>query len=250
MKNYFLFTTILLAAPLISKLESYQTNNQRGGINLQNVVNTGNSILNGSGVKVSNDEVVKGLREALNVGTKKSVDKASIKDGFLKNPAIFIPFPKEVSQVKTTLSNVGMKPQVDKFVETLNRAAELAAKDATPIFIDAITKMSLTDGISILKGNETAATEYLKTNTSSQLKVKFLPIVKSALQQVQVTKYWNPLVSKYNKIPMTKKVNPNLEDYVTSKAMEGLFKLISDEEMKIRRDPASRISDLLKKVFG
>jgi len=135
-------------------------------------------------------------------------------------------------------------------VETLNRAAEIAAKDATPIFINAITSMSLTDGISILKGNETAATNYLKTNTNDQLKIKFLPVVKNALQKVQITKYWNPLASKYNKLPMTKKVNPNLEDYVTQKAIEGLFKLVGDEEAKIRKDPASRVSDLLKKVFG
>jgi hypothetical protein len=250
MKNYLLFTGVLIAAPLFGKIEIFQNSNQRGGINLQNVVNTGNTILNGGGVKVTNDEVVKGLKEALNVGISKSVEKASAVNGFFKNPAIFIPFPKEVEQVKTTLSSVGMKPQVDKFVETLNRAAELAAKDAAPIFINAITSMSLNDGISILKGNETAATNYLKTNTNEQLKVKFLPVVKSALQKVQITKYWNPLAKKYNKIPMTKRVNPNLEDYVSTRAIEGLFKLVGDEETKIRKDPASRVSDLLKKVFG
>ena len=250
MKNYLLFTTVLIAAPMFSKIESFQNNAQIGGVNLQNVINTGNTILNGGGVKVTNDEVVKGLKEALNVGINKSVDKASAVNGFFKNPAIFIPFPKDVEKVKTTLSSVGMKPQVDKFVETLNRAAEIAAKDATPIFINAITSMSLTDGISILKGNETAATTYLKTNTNDQLKIKFLPVVKNALQKVQITKYWNPLASKYNKLPMTKKVNPNLEDYVTQKAIEGLFKLVGDEEAKIRKDPASRVSDLLKKVFG
>jgi len=250
MKNYLLFTTVLIAAPIFGKIEFPQNNNQRGGVNLQNVINTGNTILNGGGVKVTNDEVVKGLKEALNVGINKSVDRASAVNGFFKNPSIFIPFPKDVVRVKTTLSSVGMKPQVDKFVETLNRAAELAAKNATPIFMNAITSMSLTDGISILKGNETAATAYLNTNTNSQLKIKFLPIVKSALQKVQITKYWNPLASKYNKLPMTQKVNPNLEDYVTNKTIEGLFKLVGDEETKIRKDPASRISDLLKKVFG
>jgi len=250
MKNYLLITTVLIAAPMFSKIESFQSNAQRGGVNLQNVINTGNTILNGGGVKLTNDEVVKGLKEALNVGINKSVDKASAVNGFFKNPAIFIPFPKDVEKVKTTLSSVGMKPQLDKFVETLNRAAEIAAKDATPIFINAITSMSLTDGISILKGNETAATTYLKTNTNDQLKIKFLPVVKNALQKVQITKYWNPLASKYNKLPMTKKVNPNLEDYVTNKAIEGLFKLVGDEESKIRKDPASRVSDLLKKVFG
>jgi hypothetical protein len=133
---------------------------------------------------------------------------------------------------------------------TLNRAAEEAAKDAAPIFLKAITSMSIGDGFSILKGGDNAATTYLKDKTNAELMEKFKPVVANALQKVQITKYWNPLMTKYNSLPMTSKVNPNLEDYVTKKAIEGLFKLVADEELKIRKDPGARVTDILKKVFG
>ena len=143
-----------------------------------------------------------------------------------------------------------MKKQVDEFVMTLNRAAETAAKEATPIFVDAIKSMSISDGFAILKGNDNAATQYLRDKTSAQLKVKFNPIVKNAISKVEVTKYWNPLINTYNKIPFIEKQNPDLEDYVTTKAMEGLFLMIEKEEAKIRKDPLARVSDILKRVFG
>lgn len=227
-----------------------QNNTARQGNTLQNTLNNAGSILNGSGQTLTNGEVVKGLREALNVGVDKCVAKASAVDGFFKNPNIKIPFPQDVIRVKNTLDKLGMKPQTEKFVETLNRAAELAAKDATPIFLDAILNLSITDGISILKGNDRAATDYLKTNTNQQLRIKFLPIVKQALQKVKISSYWNPLATRYNRLPGVSRVNPDLNDYVTTRAIEGLFKLIGEEEIKIRKDPGSRISDLLKKVFG
>jgi len=214
------------------------------------VQNIGQTITNSSGNKLSNDEVINGLKEALTVGTSNSTSVASKLDGFNKNPMIKIPFPKEAQQMQTTLVNVGMKKQVDAFVMTLNRAAEEAAKDAAPIFINAIKSMSITDGFTILKGSENEATKYLQDKTTAELAVKFKPVVIAALQKVQITKYWNPLSKKYNKMPMVQKVNPNLEEYVTAKAIEGLFKLVAQEESKIRKDPASRISDILKKVFG
>lgn len=200
--------------------------------------------------KLSNDDIVKGLKEALSVGSKNSADKASQKDGYFKNTQIKIPFPKEAKDMETTLKNLGMKKQVDQFVLTLNRAAEDAAKKAAPVFINAITKMTITDGVTILKGKDDAATQYLKTNTSLPLKNEFMPIVKASLNKVQVTKYWNPLMTKYNKIPYVKKMNPDLNDYVTQKAIEGLFLLVAQEELKIRKDPAARVTDILKKVFG
>ena len=132
----------------------------------------------------------------------------------------------------------------------LNRAAELAAKDAAPIFVNAIKSMSIADGFTILNGANNAASTYLKDKTNAELTAKFKPIVASALKKVAITKYWNPLVTTYNKVPGAKKQNPNLEAYVTQRAIEGLFKLVADEELKIRKDPASRVSDLLKKVFG
>ena len=223
-------------------------------INAQSVINqaigTVNSLINGQGSNVSNEEVIKGLREALTIGTKNSTDLASKLDGFNKNTLIKIPFPKDAKKMEQDLRALGMGKKCDEFIVALNRAAERAAKDASPIFINAITSMSLTDGISILKGSDNAATTYLQDKTTADLKIKFLPVVKAALQEVQITKYWNPLFVRYNKIPTVKKVNPDLDDYVTNLSIEGLFKLIAQEENKIRKDPKSRITDLLKKVFG
>lgn len=236
--------TILLVS--FSLLLSINLNAQT----IKNVINAAGNYINGNGTAVSNDEIIKGLKEALSVGAKNSANKASAVNGFYKNSLIKIPFPPEVSEMQSRLISLGMKPQVDKFVETLNRAAEKAAKDAAPIFLNAITSMSLTDGISVLKGGDNAATKYLKDKTNAELMAKFLPVVKNSLAQVQITKYWNPLATRYNKIPLVKKANPNLENYVTLKAIEGLFKLVGQEELKIRKDPASRISELLKKVFG
>jgi hypothetical protein len=220
---------------------------------LNDLLNKGKDKLNngtGGNKALSNEEVVSGLKEALTVGSNKSGEKASKVDGFYKNPAIKIPFPPEAKQMETTLKNVGMTKQVDAFTMNLNRAAEEAAKDAAPIFVAAIKSMSVADGFSILKGADNAATKYLKDKTTNDLTVKFKPIVEAALKKVAITKYWTPLATAYNKIPGTKKQNPNLEAYVTGKALEGLFKLVADEELKIRKDPAARVTDILKKVFG
>lgn len=223
-------------------------------INLNNAVNSVtnniNSAVNSAGGQLSNDDAIKGLKEALDVGAKNSASKASAADGFYKNAAIKIPFPPEAQKIKSTVESIGMKKEVDKFVMSLNRAAEEAAKEAAPIFLSAIKQMSVTDGINIVKGADNAATKYLQDKTTAQLKTQFSPIVKKALQKVEVTKHWNPIIKKYNKIPGVKKMNPNLEEYVTQKAIEGLFKLIAEEELKIRKDPAARVSDILKKVFG
>ena len=133
---------------------------------------------------------------------------------------------------------------------TLNRSAETASKEAAPIFINAITSMSIADGFAILKGGDNAATNYLKEKTTGQLKIKFNPIVKEAITKVEVTKYWNPVINTYNKIPFIEKQNPDLEDYVTTKAMDGLFLMIEKEEKAIRKDPLARVTDILKRVFS
>ncbi|MCL4857215.1 MAG: DUF4197 family protein, partial [Flavobacteriales bacterium] len=198
---------------------------------------------------LTNDEVIRGLREALTVGTNNSSSLTSKLDGFYKNPEIFIPFPAEAIKVKEKVEQLGMKKQVDEFVMTLNRAAETATAEATPIFINAIKEMTIADGFAILKGNENAATQYLRDKTTDQLKIKFNPIVKNAIQKVEVTKYWNPVINTYNKVPFVEPMNPDLEDYVTTKAMDGLFLMIAKEESKIRKDPMARVTDLLKKVF-
>lgn len=199
---------------------------------------------------LTNDEVIRGLREALSVGTKNSTAATSKTDGFYKNPLIYIPFPPEAEKVKNTVVNLGMQKQVDEFVMTLNRAAEEASKEAAPVFLDAIKTMSISDGFKILKGTDNAATTYLKDKTSVKLSEKFAPIIKKAIDKVQVTKYWNPVITTYNKVPGVEKMNPNLEKYITLRAMEGLFKMIAKEEKKIRTDPLAQISALLKKVFG
>jgi len=199
---------------------------------------------------LSNGEVISGLREALTVGTNNSTSLTSKLDGFYKNPEIFIPFPPEAIKVKEKVEALGMKDQVDKFVMTMNRAAETASTEAAPIFINAIKSMTISDGFAILRGADNAATNYLRDKTSGQLKVKFNPVVKNAIDKVEVTKYWNPVITTYNKIPFVEKKNPNLEDYITTRAMDGLFHMIEKEEKKIRKDPVARVTDILKRVFG
>ena len=199
---------------------------------------------------LSNEEVISGLKNALIVGTNNSGSLASKVDGYYKNPGIFIPFPPEAQNIKDKVNALGMKEQTDKFVMTLNRAAEEAAKNAAPVFMDAIKAMSIGDGFAILKGKDNAATQYLNEKTTARLKEKFTPVVQSAIDKVEVTKYWNPIITTYNKIPFAEKQNPDLTAYVTERALQGLFKLITAEELKIRKDPAARVTDILKKVFG
>lgn len=201
-------------------------------------------------LSLPNDDIVNGLKEALTVGTNNSTALASKVDGFYKNPALFIPFPPQAKEVKDYANKIGMSSEVNKFEMTLNRAAEEAAKSAAPIFINAVKGMTITDGLSILQGGDNAATTYLKNKTTAELTQKFTPIVQAAINKVQLTKYWNPIITKYNKIPFVQKQNPDLTAYVTGKAIEGLFKLIADEELKIRKDPAAQVTDLLKQVFG
>ncbi|MCU0358393.1 MAG: DUF4197 domain-containing protein [Cyclobacteriaceae bacterium] len=195
-------------------------------------------------------EVAEGLKEALINGISNGSNQASQLDGYFKNPQIRIPFPPDVKRVEDRLRQIGMGSEVDKFIMSLNRGAEDAAKEAKPIFIAAIKQMTIQDAWGILRGDENAATEYLKRTTSPQLYEKFQPVIANSLSKVNATKYYGDLVNTYNKIPMVEKVNPDLNDYATNKAMEGLFLLIADEEKKIRKDPMARTTELLKRVFG
>ncbi|GIK70617.1 MAG: hypothetical protein BroJett020_19120 [Bacteroidota bacterium] len=206
----------------------------------------------GSGeTPLTNEEVIKGLKQALEVGTNNSVKLASKpEEGFYKNARLFIPFPPEAIKVKNKVEELGMQKQVEKFVLTLNRAAEEAALEAAPIFVNAITQMSIADGFAILKGNDNAATMYLKDKTTNDLIKVFRPVVERAINKVELTKAWDPIVSTYNKIPLVEKVNPDLAEYITGKAVAGMFILIEDEERLIRKDPMARVTDLLKRVFG
>ena len=198
---------------------------------------------------LSKTEVAKGLKEALVVGAEKAIKSASVKGGFYGNKTIRIPFPAEAEKMKTTLQKAGMQSQITAFEKSINSAAELAAKEVFVVFVDAVSSMSIKDAFEILKGNNTAATSYLKKQTNRQLYTKIKPIVGKAIQQIEVTKYWNPLVKSYNAIPFTKTVNPDLEDYVTNKTIEGIFVLIANQEKEIRNNPKARTSALLQKVF-
>jgi hypothetical protein len=208
------------------------------------------NLLPPSTVVPSNEEIIAGLKEALSNGAKGSADVASKLDGFNKNPMIFIPFPPEAQKMKKKLIDLGMQGKVTEFETSMNRAAEEAAKDAAPIFINAVKNMNVSDGMKILKGSDTSATQFLRENTYNSLVETFKPTVKAAIEKVGVTKYWTPLANTYNKIPLVEKQNPDLDAYVTQLAAQGLFKLIREEEAKIRKDPAMRVSELLKKVFG
>lgn len=199
---------------------------------------------------LTHDEVIKGLKEALTLGTSKSSEKASKVDGYLKNVNLFIPWPAEAQAMKDKLIKMGMQKKVTEFETSLNRAAEEAAKKSAPVFINAITNMSISDGFAILNGSDSAATHYLREKTFAPLKEQFMPVVKEAIAKVKVTAYWNPLVTAYNKLPGVKKQNPDLNNYVCTKAITGLMTLISEEETKIRKDPMARVTDTLKKVFG
>jgi hypothetical protein len=203
--------------------------------------------------KLTNDEVISGLREALSVGIKNSVNLTSVTDGFWANTEIKIPFPEEAIKVKQKAMDWGLQGQVDKFELTMNRAAEEATKEALPIFVDAIKSMSVSDGFAILNGGDGAATKYLKDQTTAKLVAAFSPKVEAAISKVKLTEYWNPIITKYNNamtITGGEKLNPDLNKYVTERAVSGLFIMVAKEENKIRKDPAARVSDLLQKVFG
>jgi len=205
-----------------------------------------NSTTNGS---LTTQQIVAGLKEALTVGTQNGTNQLSAVDGFFKNAAVKILMPPEAQKVVSTLQSVGLGSVVDKAVLSMNRAAEDAAKSATPIFVNAIKQMTITDALGILKGGNQAATDYFKNKTTHALTAAFSPIVNKALQQTDATKYWNDVFTVYNQFS-TNKVNTNLNAYVTGKAIDGIFYEVGQEEAKIRQDPAARVTDILKKVFG
>jgi len=231
---------IILSAAVLFGCTSAQINQTLGAVN--EAIGTTDAL--------STDQVAAGLKEALTKGISKGSDQVSLLDGYFKNPNIKIPFPPSVQKVETKLRQLGLDNQVDKFVMTLNRGAEDAAKGAKPIFVSAITSMTIADAWNILKGEENAATNYLKKTTSDQLLASFRPVMSKSLDKVNATKYYGDVIGTYNKIPFIEKVNPDLEEYATQKAVDGLFFMIAKEEKNIRQDPVARTTELLKKVFG
>lgn len=249
MANYQMKSSIFFLFAVLFIFQSCAQQPQKGG--LGGLLEKAGQVLNNTtGGSLTNDEIIQGLKEALQVGISNGSSQASAVDGYFKNNLIKLAFPPDVQRVETKLRQIGLGNEVDKFVLSLNRAAEDAAKKSKPIFVKAITSMTIQDALGILKGDSTAATKYLQRTTNQELYNQFFPVVDSTLQLNNATKYYADLVNTYNKIPLVQKVNPDLKQYATQKAIDGLFVLIAQEERKIRKDPVARVNDILKKVFG
>lgn len=201
-------------------------------------------------IPLSQTDIASGLKEALNKGIDKQVITLTGTDGFYKNELVKILLPAELQKVDKTLRDLGMGQLADEGLKLMNRAAEDAVKEATPIFVDAIKQMSFTDAKNILLGDSNAATQYLQNTTSKALYTKFTPVIQQSLSKVGADKTWTTIINKYNSIPLVTKVNPNLTDYTTTNAMQGVFKMIAIEETNIRSNVNSRTSTLLQKVFA
>lgn len=195
-------------------------------------------------------DIAGGLKEALNNGITKQVSKLTATDGFYKNEAVKILLPEELRKVDSGLRRIGLSSLADEGLKVLNRAAEDAVKEATPIFVSAVKNMSFTDARGILLGNDTSATSYLQNSTSVSLYSKFNPVIKNSFSKVGADKVWANIITKYNSIPLVAKVNPDLTDYVTNQAMNGVFKMVAVEEKNIRNNISARTTPLLQKVFA
>ncbi len=206
--------------------------------------------LPGGAYGVSDTEIASGLRQALDFGIDKQVSKLTQEDGFFRNELVRITLPPELQKVDRTLRDVGLSSLADEGLKVLNRAAEDAVKEATPIFVTAVKEITFTDAKNILLGNNTAATTYLNQKTETQLYSKFNPVITNSLNKVGATEVWTNIINKYNSLPLTNKVNPDLPDYVTNEALNGVFTMIALEEKDIRANFASRTTDLLRRVFG
>ena len=194
--------------------------------------------------------VAAGLKEALSVGSQNAVKLVSQADGYFKNPAIKIPLPEKVRKAERSLRKIGLSKQVDEFVLTMNRAAEKAAPAAKDIFIGAVKEMTIQDAVGILRGGDTAATEYMRSKTHERLYGAFKPTVSKAVKDVGVTNSYQRLVNKAKMSRLIRDESLDLDRHVTSKALDGLFYMLGQEEKKIRKDPVAQVTDLLKKVFG
>ena len=202
------------------------------------------------GGTVSELDIAGGLRQALDLGIDKQVSKLTQTDGFFKNELVKILLPEELQKVDKALRDIGLSNLADEGLKVLNRAAEDAVGEATPIFINAVKEITFTDAKNILLGSNDAATQYLTSKTQTALYDKFNPVIKASFDKVGADQIWANLINKYNAIPFTNNVNPDLTDYVTGEALKGVYKMIAVEEKEIRTKTSSRATDLLKKVFA
>ena len=201
-------------------------------------------------VGVSNTEIASGLRQALDMGIEKQVSKLTKENGFYNNELVRITLPPELQKVDKTLRDVGLDALADEGLKVLNRAAEEAVKEATPIFMNAVKEISFNDARNILLGQNNAATLYLTNKTEKPLYNKFNPVVTNSLEKVGATRVWNNIITRYNNLPLTNKVNPDLADYVTNKALDGVYTMIAVEEKEIREKVSARTTQLLQRVFA
>lgn len=199
---------------------------------------------------LSEETIIAGLKEALEVGTRNATSVASAPGGFLENPLLFIPLPPELQEVDMRLRQIGLNRQMDDFVEKMNRAAEVASEEATEVFINSIRQMTVADARDILFGPDDAATRYFERTTRVELSVRFLPVVQDAINETGVATLYQWIIEQYNRIPFVEDKEYDLDAYVVDEGLDGLFLLIEGEEMKIREDPAARVTDLLRRVFS
>ena len=228
---------LLLLSPIVSQAQ------------LNDLIKTVNEKTTTITKYTGNVDISSGLKEALNKGISEQVSKLTAVDGFYKNEAVKILMPAELAKVDKTIRKMGLSKLADEGVLLLNRAAEDAVKEATPIFVSAIKNLTITDAKNILLGKDDAATLYLETKTTAELYSKFKPVVQSSIGKVGADVVWTKIMTKYNSVPFVTKINPDITDYVTNKALEGVFKQIAVEELKIRDDLNARTSNTLKEVF-
>ena len=201
-------------------------------------------------VGVSDTEIASGLRQALDYGIDKQVTKLTRENGFYNNELVRIGLPQELQKVDKTLRDVGLDALADEGLKVLNRAAEDAVKEATPIFVNAVQEITFNDARNILLGSDNAATLYLTDKTKEPLYNSFNPVVKKSLDKVGATEIWRNLINRYNNLPLTSNVNPDLVDYVTLEALDGVYTMIAIEEKEIREKVSARSTPLLKRVFS
>jgi hypothetical protein len=245
-------TTITTETSKTASKSSYSQSTDSGST-MGNAIESLGGLLGGSSSSsgsMTNELAANGLKQALSVGTDLAANNLGQIDGFLANAAVKILFPPEARKIESTLRSLGMGSVCDQVITSVNRAAEAAVVEAKPIFVEAIKQMTITDAINILTGDKDAATQYLQRTSGQVLITKFEPIIQSNLQKANATKYWSDAIKAYNAVPFVQRMNPNLSQYVTQKATDGIFLMVAIEEGKIRENPAQRVGSVLQDVFG
>ena len=218
--------------------------------NAQSIFDKAKNALGKKNSNVTEEEAGFGVKEALKNGINSAVSFLNKPDAFLKSELYKVLLPPDAKKMEKTLRDIGMGKMCDDAIEAINRGAEDAVGFATPIFVDAIKQMTVTDALKLVTGGKNSITEFFKAKTSVKLKEAFMPVINQSLEKTNATKYYGDAVNRYNKVPLVKKMNPDLADHVAEKTLFALFDRIGVEEANIRSNPAARTSDLLKKVFG